>query len=608
MKKKGELKGEKKAAVHGDTVDFKTSRILKATVLILSLMLLFSLRPLDVKASEDTVSLHVLATPFKIQGEKKADNIKLDWNAVTGASSYTLSSSSYKKGKYKQIATPTSSTYEIYGLKHRTYYRVQALDAKGNVLATSEVISGKPVNCRSRVSLNTFDNTKTSSIQGLKSKFRMGKNYYQFGFERADDGSLTMWQSTSKDGITYGTKKAVALIGAVDELKSCKLESVGAQQRSDGTIVIWAHYENRTDYTLARVINISGKPGGPFTVHASFRPQGNDSRDLNFYVDDNGNGYLISAAHGNQDINIYKLTDDWMEVLPEQVSPAITVLKGQRREAPALIKQENWYYLFSSEAAGWYPSACKYIAAPTIQGLADAPLRQVGNTSTFGTQSGGIFMIGNTAVMAANRWSNSWKYPDPITAGSRLMPLALKDGYAAFDYYQNIEYNVEKGIVIPVQAGENLSLGKPVVANQSTAANAGFEATKANDGISYDSSNYYQSVAGVEPWTWTVDLGQPSLINEIDITFKRVNGSETYQSYLLEGSNDGVHFVTLKDCTDNKVIGFNENEINNTDTFRYVRIKVNNSTNVNNGQSASWARGINELTVYGSPVIPNPSK
>ncbi len=68
--------------------------------------------------------------------------------------------------------------------------------------------------------------------------------------------------------------------------------------------------------------------------------------------------------------------------------------RGAEKKAPAMVKKDGWYYLFSSGTNGWMPTACGYMAARTVKGLADAKLMMYGNSATYGAQSGGVKIWG----------------------------------------------------------------------------------------------------------------------------------------------------------------------------------------------------------------------
>lgn|GEM_PF-881885 len=589
---------------------FKNTRRFLAS--FLSLMVIIGMIPaMQDTASATTAALghdfFVLTTPFELQGGTAANNFKVEWSQVEGAESYTLYRSDSDDGAYTELVTSPATKYDDYDLEISAtyYYKVEANGPSG-VIASSNIAPAKAI-VESGTGMSLYDNTKVSSLK-LKSNLLFDGIYYRYSFQSDGSGFTQIIEQTSSDGFNFRGDRVILEKADHADLTANKFEAVNIVKHG-AEVVMWAHYENNADYTLARVASISGTPGGDFTYHGSFQPHGNQSRDLNFFEDDDGSGYLISSSDNNETMKLYKLNDDWTNVLSATEFPAVTILKNEHREAPSMIKKDGWYYLFTSEAAGWYPSQGKYISAQSIEGLADASPRLIGNTSTFGAQSGGIVKIGDNYVMMGNRWSGGWATPDPALNGAwssqRMLPITLNEGFAAYDYYSSIKYNVDDGVIIPVQSGKNLSINKPTLLSSDAAGADGFTADKANDGISYDKENYYNPRVTSGTYTWTVDLLQESVISQIDVTFKIVKGSETYSQYVLSGSRDGINFTTIKDKTNNKVIGFNENIISDPNKYRYIRIQITGVKRAsdNSDLNADWTRGFHELTVYGTPPV-----
>ena len=65
-----------------------------------------------------------------------------------------------------------------------------------------------------------------------------------------------------------------------------------------GKYVMWFHLELKgKGYKAARVgVAVSDSPTGPFRYLGSMRPNGNMSRDMTLFKDDNGDAYLISST------------------------------------------------------------------------------------------------------------------------------------------------------------------------------------------------------------------------------------------------------------------------------------------------------------------------
>lgn len=157
--------------------------------------------------------------------------------------------------------------------------------------------------------------------------------------------------------------------------------------------VMWAHYENGTDYKEAcACVAISDTPDGEFTYIGSFRPCGCMSRDCTLYRDDDGAVYFISAARDNADLHVYRLTEDYLDVA-EQVNK---LYADGYREAPAVFKKDGMYYMITSYCTGWAPNQGKWSSAERMEGKWSA-LADFGDETTYGSQSAFVLPVEDEA-------------------------------------------------------------------------------------------------------------------------------------------------------------------------------------------------------------------
>jgi hypothetical protein len=551
----------------------------------------------EVKA--DTFALGAFATAFQLSGEFAVNNIKVDWSLVAGASIYLIFRASDSEPSFRQISTALGNTFDDYGLGvgETYYYLVEALASNGAALGQST--EARATTFFPGDNYNTYDNTIATSF-APKSNLESEGQYYQYNYESDANGFLQIVQQTSTNGFDFVGNAVVLNRSEVCASVAggyCILQSVNiVQNPTTGNFVLWAHLENNVDYNLAQVAVAEAVPGQPFTFIGTYQPKGQQSRDLTFFEDIDGSGYLISAANGNQDLNLYNLSSNWTAIISWQA----TLLAGQAREAPAMVRVKNYYYLFTSNTAGWYPSQGQYISTLDLAGLWSES-RDIGNTANFGAQSGQIVTLGDQMVMMANRWGAEWAWPEESNS-QRMLPISFDKGYASYGFYDTIMYNLTNVSIVPVQSGRILSIGKPAdCAGLSAGAHdltLKDTASKANNGIQTDEDIYFTSNS--VPFWWQVDLQARSLISQIDITTHLVKGSETYYGYTIMGSLDGSNYVLFADGSTNTAVGFVSNKIENPSMVRYILFNVSRVVNVQTDHEADWARGVVEIMVYGA--------
>lgn len=514
------------------------------------------------------------ATPFLIKGQSSVNNSKVQWSPIPGATRYDVSRS-VNGGSYTLLQSVTGNSCDDYALTIGNTYTYQVKAYNGNTLITTAYSAASSPYALPG-GLNTYDNTVDDTLV-RPNELKVGNTYYRFNFVNKtapEKGFKEMVMQTSTDDITYGGDKVVLSYADHPDLNACKLESIAIVYHAPtNKFILWAHYENNADYTLARLCVASATPGQSFTFHKSFQPFGNQSRDMSFFKDDDGSAYIISSANTNADLILYRLTTNWLDV----ASQVTTVYQGLHREAPAIIKKDGFYYLFTSQAAGWYPSKATYSSTTSLAGPW-SELRTIGNTSTFSAQSGvgGAIRLkrdnGNNVIMMVNRWMFGWKDAVDPTHHQRMLPLTFSNGYAFFDFYESVRYNSVNDSMVPVQDGKLVSQGKPATASSNSAT-----ASKANDG------DYYSEWVAQNVWpsNWTVDLGQSYSLREIQISWWMTKGSEAYYQYKVEGSADGVNYTVLLD----KSTGYNDYGFT-TDALsgsaRYIRVTLVNAKLMNN--------------------------
>lgn len=324
----------------------------------------------------------------------------------------------------------------------------------------------------------------------------------------------------------------------------------------------------------------------------TFKPLGDDSRDMNFFSDGD-KAYLTTATDTNTNNNIYSLDARWTAV--SQRLAQVNV--NQHREAPAVIKSNGWYYLFTSRASGWLPSTPQYIAAQDMAGPWSDPVN-VGNAATFSAQSGGVNSLSSGQFeMHANQWSSNWPTKGGPTR-SLMLPISqsVGGGFTSYHFYPTVQYsddiNTPGQGMYGVQSGRILSVGKPSSSNAGTQGIA-----LANDGIQDTPGQFWKPSA--VPFSYQIDLQDSHVISQVDLSTNMVSGSETFYRFTVDGSTDGSTWTTLVDQSKNVDVGFKPSFPTSTESFRYVRINVDAVINNVNGNAADWAVGVLEVTVYG---------
>lgn len=171
--------------------------------------------------------------------------------------------------------------------------------------------------------------------------------------------------------------------------------------------VMWMHVD-ANDYSYSQAgVAVSDNPAGAYKYLGSVKPNGQMSRDITLYKDDDGKAYLIYASESNKTMHVCLLSDDYLS--PTKTYTRIT--SASDREAPAVFKYDNKYYLITSDCTGWSPNPATYAVADSLLGdwkQMGNPCAGQGSENTFQSQSTYVLPLPgqpDTFIFMADRWN-----------------------------------------------------------------------------------------------------------------------------------------------------------------------------------------------------------
>ncbi|KAB8157434.1 family 43 glycosylhydrolase [Streptomyces sp. 3MP-14] len=392
--------------------------------------------------------------------------------------------------------------------------------------------------------------------------------YYWYGEDKAHDSARFRAVScySSTDLVNWTFVRNVLDTSSHAELADAKIERPKViRHAASGTFVLWGHYERGADYALGRVaVATSPTPTGPFTYRGSFRPLEQESRDMTVYVDRDGTGYLLSASRrtggANDTLVLFRLTDDYLGVADE-----VTELwPGAYREAPALFRHGDTYYLITSGASGWMPNQAMYATAPAVTGPW-SDLAPLGDPATFASQSAFVLTVGLDSwarhILVADRWR-----PDALGQSRTLwLPLDVEAGGGLrLDWRSG--FGIDAGAArVDAPPVTDIARGRPATASSAAPANPA--------GLAVDGSYTTRWIAGSSSWPawWGTDLGGSRHVSEVNISWPMVKGSEGYYRYRILHSDNASDWTTI-DRTGNTQYGFTHDAVDFT--ARHVRVEL----------------------------------
>lgn len=210
--------------------------------------------------------------------------------------------------------------------------------------------------------------------------------------------------------------------------------------------VMWMHIDN-FNYSQAQVgVAVSNSPTGPFRFLRAFRPNGQESRDMTLFKDDDGKAYLLTSSEGNSTMHINELTADYLSLTGNYTRNFINL----SREAPAMFKREGKYYIITSGCTGWDPNEADCAVADAPMG----PYRSLGNPcrgkdadKTFYAQSTFVLQVPtqpSTYILMLDKWNKR----DLISSSYIWLPIVWNGDQLAVIWQDNWKFSS------PIQAGD----------------------------------------------------------------------------------------------------------------------------------------------------------
>jgi hypothetical protein len=424
------------------------------------------------------------------------------------------------------------------------------------------------------------------------------------------------------------------------------------------------------------------QPGGWQSRDDNIFRDTNQTYNANGTVASYASAYLVSASdsentvksssgstcgYANDSLAIFRMTSDYLGI-DATANPATNganwAFVCDQREAPVVLKSGSEYFLITSQAAGWFPSQGGYGSSSNmLTGWTPDPLA-LGNPSTFGGQTSDGFELQGTE---ANTYILSFDHlggDDPknpaqgelYDTGGFLQPVILNaaTGTATMNWEPSWTVDNTTG-VLTLPTLTNLALGKTARSTVLTDAASGsttYVPGNAFDGLyttewtgSLSGSSSFGTAAPVAdtnnggsttlcPVTGAiattkcnpsliVDLGSVQPIQEIDLSFYMIKGSEPYYSYKIAYSSDDVNW-SVNDYTAfssfsnslntnlsavpfsvNNTYGFNFLPVNFS--ARYVALMLTNATQQNSTtpfySPNAWEMAVIQST---APAVPEP--
>jgi hypothetical protein len=195
------------------------------------------------------------------------------------------------------------------------------------------------------------------------------------------------------------------------------------------TFVMYMHLDG-PGYKLARVaIAVSKTVDGDYKYVRSFRPLGQESRDIGQFVDDDGAAYLIFESRPTHGFFIAKLSSDYMNV------------EKQMSFVPAPLSNPNVYATAPSLSGPW--TTFTDIAPPEV--------------NTYDSQSSMLLKVSGSKATTVIYMEDRWKPKELWDSRYIWMPIEIGSGKLSLPNPMPWSIDVRTGItiILPPEASDS---------------------------------------------------------------------------------------------------------------------------------------------------------
>ncbi len=256
---------------------------------------------------------------------------------------------------------------------------------------------------------------------------KLGETYYWFGEDRSeglDRNKRYVSCYSSKDLAHWAFRNQVMKQADPENLgRSWVLERPKVfYNAKTKKFVMYVHLDDGR-YQFARVgVAICDTVDGDYQYLKSFRPLGQQSRDIGQFVDDDGSAYLIFEDRPNG-FHIAKLSDDYLS-LEKEMS-----LIQEHMEGGAVVHYQGLYYAIGSALTGWNPNPNKYATAKSLEGPW-SEFKDIAppESNTYGSQSTMMLKVVGTKATTVIFMGDMWKPRTQWDSRYLWMPLEIGEG------------------------------------------------------------------------------------------------------------------------------------------------------------------------------------
>ncbi len=315
-----------------------------------------------------------------------------------------------------------------------------------------------------------------------------------------------------------------------------------------GKYVVWCHWESGNYGAQEAACFSCDSVDGAYQLVWCGQPASTPSRDCNVFQDSDGTAYFISTINSNTDLGLFRLSDDYYSVVEKN-----EIFKGQYREAPAIVRLNDTYFMFNSACSGWDPNQQKMAYTSNLKN-GWTSLISVGNNNAYDTQAAAILAIKGTKTTTYLYVGDRWQDPDLASTKTIIFPITFDGTNCTFAYHERFDINFVTGEwrETPTDTVFVDKTGWTVIAYSSQETSSEYApAQYAIDGkTSTKWHTQYSGTVASAPHYITVKMGRTENVKGF-LAIPRMDGNTNglIREYSFDVSTDGSTWITVSNGT-----------------------------------------------------------
>lgn len=376
---------------------------------------------------------------------------------------------------------------------------------------------------------------------------RVGDIWYMVGEDRSHSWNPDVNLYSSTDLVNWKFEKKIIENGVTSsELGSSRMIERAKLMYNEktGKYVVWCHWEASNYGASEAACFASDEVNGTYEMVWSGRPLNIKSRDCNIFVDNDGTAYFISTTQENQHLGLFQLSDDYLSATNHT-----QLFSWQSREAPAIVRIGDRYFMFSSACSGWEPNQCKLSYTTNLKS-GWSGLTNVGDNIAFDTQAAAILEIKGTKQTTYLYVGDRWQDPDLPNTKTIIFPISFNGTTCDFRYHERFDINFVTGEWRETPTEDVFADKKDwkVIdcSSEETSKENGRASNLLDGNINTKWHTQYSGTKAESPHYVTIDMGKEIAIKGFLAT-PRMDGSSNglIRKYKFEVSNDGEKWTTV---------------------------------------------------------------